>query len=303
MEQQGAAENAVRFEWVAAPSDLADYLNSLYVLRVGPADVEEMMPAYSAQLCVLLRGSGTMEFHDGTRASTTPAYFLGPLTQAQRFTIKAGSVTLGASLNVRGWAALTGLDADKVRDSAFPAPQVLPAEAYGRLEDVIRQVADGKLSELAGVDILADVIRQGLRPLSERHEQVIATTLAWLSGSFKPQISDLIDALPYSDRQVQRLVSRFFAQPPVKLIRRYRAVRAGTLLTMDELDPRVEAELRDSFYDQAHMIKEIRHFVGKTPRRLQPSNDTMVRETLGEPGYGSVDLFAGIRHDEQDAAQ
>ena len=33
---------------------------------------------------------------------------------------------------------------------------------------------------------------------------VIATTLAWLSGSFKPQISDLTDALPYSDRQVQR---------------------------------------------------------------------------------------------------
>ena len=298
MGKQEAADNAVRFEWVAAPADLAQHLNSLYILRVGEGEVEELMPAYSGQLCVLLRGGGTMEFLDGTLAKASPSYFLGPLTQAQRFTVRAGTVALGASLNVRGWAALTGLAADKAKDCAFPARQALPPAACERLEDIIRQVAEGRVTELAGLDILADVIRQNLQSLTERHEQIIATTLAWLSGSFKPEISDLIDALPYSDRQVQRLVSRFFGQPPVKLIRRYRAVRAGTLLTMDNLDPKIEAELRDAFYDQAHMIKEIRHFVGKTPRRLQPSNDTMVRETLAEPGYGSVDLFAGIRDDE-----
>ncbi len=138
------------------------------------------------------------------------------------------------------------------------------------------------------------IIRDGLEPLSERHQQVITETLRWLSASFKPQIADLLEALPYSERQVQRLVAQFFGQTPVGLIRKFRAVRAATLLTMDELDPALEAQVRDSFYDQAHMIKEIRHFVGQNsatpPTRCATS---VVRETLGEPGYGAVDLFGG----------
>ena len=293
MTNRATAENVVHFEWVEAPPDLAGYLNSLYVLKAGPQDIVEMMPAYSAQLCILLRGGGEMTFHDGHTAEARTTYFLGPLTQAQKFTVHADTVVLGASLNVRGWASLTGLPADKAKDRTFAVKDVLTPEATGRLEDVIGQVGAGELEELAGLDVLAEVIRQGLKPLTARHEQIIAGTLAWLSGSFKPQISELMDMLPYSDRQVQRLVSQFFGQPPVKLIRRFRAIRAGTLMTMDNLDPKLEAEIRSSFYDQAHMIKEIRHFVGKTPRRLQPGGDSMVRETLGEPGYGSVDLFAG----------
>ena len=288
-----AKGSAVSFEWVAAPEDLAAYLNSLYILRAGDADIEEMMPAYSGQVCVPLRGSGTMEFHDGTTARTSPCYFLGPLTQAQRFTVKAGSVTLGASLNVRGWTAFSGIPADEAKNTAFPAEKVLEEEAAQRLLALNGQVAEGHLTEREALDVLADVIRQGVKPLPVRHEQVIAETTAWLSSSFKPEIADLMEALPYSERQVQRLVTRFFGQPPVRLIRRFRAVRAATLLTMEKLDPALEAEVRASFYDQAHMIKEIRHFVGKTPRRLQPSQDTMVRETLGEPGYGTVDLFGG----------
>nr|WP_247713755.1 helix-turn-helix domain-containing protein [Qipengyuania sphaerica] len=154
------------------------------------------------------------------------------------------------------------------------------------------------MDEGAALEELAAIVREGISQLSERHLQVIDRTLEWLSSSLKPEIANLLDKLPYSERQVQRLVTRFFGQPPVRLIRRYRAIRAATLLAMPELSPKLEAEIREAFYDQAHMIKEIRHFTGRTPRRLQPKVDSVVKATLGEPGYGSVDLFGGNQDEE-----
>ena len=298
----GEAEDnaqAVAFEWIAAPADLAPYVNSFYVMEVGPQPIEDMMPAYSGQLCLVIRGSGTMTFHDGREQSTSPCFLLGTLTQAQSFTTQPDTLVIGASLNNVGWAAFVDAAADKVKDRKYDARELLSEAICDTLEDIRHRAQQGAITPREAAGALADVIREGRKPLSDRHQLVITETLKWLSASFKPQIADLLDVLPYSERQVQRLVAQFFGQTPVGLIRKFRAVRAGTLLTMDELDPALEAQLRDSFYDQAHMIKEIRHFVGKTPRRLQPDVDSVVRETLGEPGYGAVDLFGG-NNEERD---
>ena len=284
---------AVAFDWIAAPADLAPYVNSLYVMQVGDEPVEDMMPAYSGQLCLVIRGGGTMSFDDGRVQETSPCFLLGTLTRAQRFTVEPGSLVVGASINNIGWASFVQAAADTVKDRKYEAHELLFDATCKSLEDIRQRTEAGDITPAEAAEELAALIRNGMEPLSERHQQVITETLRWLSASFKPQIADLLEALPYSERQVQRLVAQFFGQTPVGLIRKFRAVRAATLLTMDELDPAIEAQVRDSFYDQAHMIKEIRHFVGKTPRRLQPDVDSVVRETLGEPGYGAVDLFGG----------
>ena len=293
MDDAGSVAHAVAFDWVAAPADIAPYVNSFYIMQVGSEPVEDMMPAYSGQLCLVIRGGGTMQFHDGRTQSTSPCFLLGTLTQAQRFTVEAGTLVIGASLNNMGWASFVQAPADQVKDCKYDVQEWLPEPVCAQLASIRARAEQGETTPAQAVDALVEVVRDGLVPLSERHQQVITETLRWLSASFKPEIADLLDALPYSERQVQRLVARFFGQTPVGLIRKFRAVRAGTLLTMDQLDPALEDQVRGSFYDQAHMIKEIRHFVGKTPKRLQPDVDSVVRETLGEPGYGAVDLFAG----------
>ena len=298
MADAAQAENSYRFEWVAAPPALTPYLNSLYILRTGDTRVADMMPAYSGQLVVTLCGGGTMTFTKGEVTRTTPAFLQCPLLQAQEFAIDPDTVMLGVSLNFRGWASLTGLPVDEYSDCAVPVSDVLPANIAAPILALVPRVQSGELTERAALDELADIVASGISSLPERHLQVIDRTLEWLSSSLKPEIADLQDKLPYSERQVQRLVARFFGQPPVRLIRRYRAIRAATLLAMPDLAPRMEAEIREAFYDQAHMIKEIRHFTGRTPRRLQPKVDSVVKETLGEPGYGSVDLFGGSQDEE-----
>lgn len=292
------AEEAYRFEWVKAPPDLTDYVNSLYILRAGSNPVDDVMPAYSGQLVLTLRGGGDMEFSDGNRAHPSPAFFQCPFTQAHPFTLVPHTLMLGVSLNFRGWTALTGLPVNEYCDQYIPAEKALPAELAEEAHAIVGRCKGGELEEADALDALADIVRRGLKPPSDRHLQVIDTTLEWLSASLKPKIEDLQDALPYSERQVQRLVTRFFGQPPVRLIRRYRAVRAATLLAMPDLAPKLEAEIREAFYDQAHMIKEIRHFTGRTPRRLQPKEQSVVKDTLAPDGYSSVDLFGGNQDEE-----
>lgn len=298
MADRAKADQRYAFEWVAAPAELADFLNSLYVVRVGDEPVADVMPAYSGQLLVALQGEAAMEFADGSHARTGPSGFMCPLTQAHRFTLRPGTVVLGVSLNFRGWAALTGLSVDTFRDRYIPAEEGLAGPLAERSRTLVSSVSSGAMSEREALDELASLVAEGMRELPERHSQVIGRTLEWLSSSFKPEIATLLEKLPYSERQVQRLVTKFFGQPPVRLIRRYRAIRAATILSMPDLPAKMEEEVRDAFYDQAHMIKEIRHFTGRTPRRLLPTENSVVREMLGEPGYGSVDLFGGNQDEE-----
>ncbi len=298
MADGAGAKETHTFEWVAAPDALAPYLNSLYILRSGDEKVVDMMPAYSGQLVVTLRGGGTMRFAKGGSAKATQAFLQCPLLQAQEFEIDSHTVMLGVSLNFRGWAALTGLSVDEYSDRYVSVADGLREDLANRIHALVPRVESGELTEREAVDALAAIIEEGISPLSERHLQVIDRTLEWLSSSFKPEIAELQDRLPYSERQVQRLVTRFFGQPPVRLIRRYRAIRAATLLAMPDLTPKMEAEIRDAFYDQAHMIKEIRHFAGRTPRRLQPKVESVIKDTLAASGYSSVDLFGGNQDEE-----
>lgn len=281
------------FEWVEAPSSLARYLNSLYVLRTGPKGVDDMMPAYSGQLLITLSGGGTMHFGKEGDGQTLPEFVQCPLTEARKFEMEGDTVILGASLNFRGWAALTGLPVNENHDDYRKLEDVLDESIASRIRAIGPQVQSGELTERQGLDELAAILGDAFQELPERHMQVIDTTLDWLSSSFKPEIETLLDKLPYSERQVQRLVTQFFGAPPVRLIRRYRAMRAATLLAMPQLDPGLEAEIREAFYDQAHMIKEIRHFTGRTPRRLMPKEHSVVKDTLAPAGYSSVDLFGG----------
>ena len=292
-EADPAGDLPYSFQFVEAPADLRPYCNSLYIFRAAAPGFDDWLPAYSGQLAIVTKGTAEMTFEKGRKGRTGEVVLMGPLLKARQFRINGPMLMLGVSLNFRGWAALTGLPVNENHDDFLPPEKALAPALLQRLAALPDAIRSGALDESAALDEMASVVRAGLHELSVRHVQVIDTTLEWLSSSFKPDINVLQDKLPYSERQVQRLVTRFFGQPPVRLIRRYRAVRAATLLSLPELPLELEAEIRDAFYDQAHMIKEIRAFTGRTPRRLEKSTDTPVKDMLGPDGYSSVDLFGG----------
>jgi AraC-like DNA-binding protein len=282
-----------QFRFVAAPPDLATYLNSFYILETSVERFEDVLPAYSGQLLLVPQGGGWMQFEDGSRDDGEDVYFQAPLSKAYPFVITGPARMIGASLTFHGWAALTGIAVNECGDRFLPGEAGLGKELAARAQALVEDLRAGTTDEDTAIGRLADILREGITPLKPEHRQVLTATYDWLSSSFNPPIGELVDALPYAERQLQRLILRFFGLPPSRLKRRYRAVRAASILAMPELSDALRDELREAFYDQAHMIREIRHFTGRTPRAISASARSIVGETLGEEGYGAVDLFGG----------
>jgi|UPI0008357ED7 AraC-like DNA-binding protein len=284
-------ETSHSFEFVAAPSDLAPYLNSLYIWRSPDSQMDDVLPAYSGQMVMFGRGVGRMQFDPGEISETGDALFVAPLCQARHFSVSGPAKVFGVSLNFRGWAALSGLSVHDYHDCFLQPETVLPDGLAEEFASLAPRWRNGELDDTSVLDSMAGIVRRGLSKLPEQHLTVIDRTLEWLSSSFKPDLDELYERLPYSKRQSQRLVAQFFGQSPVRLVRRYRAVRAATLLSIPDLPEEIEAEIREAFYDQAHLIKEIRFFTGRTPKRLQPDAGLPINEMLGPDGYSAVDLF------------
>lgn len=294
------AEPPFAFEFVAAPSDLAPYLNSLYILRIGSRGINEMLPAYSGQLLLAASGSGGIDFGNGLIEAPPDAFLIGPLSSARPFAIAGPAIMIGASFNYHGWAALTGLPVAQNADRFLTATHVLGEAGGSAAVEIARKLRKDSIGLADALDELAGILRDRVRPLPPSHAEVISSTYAWLSGSLNPKPDDLYRSLPMSERQIQRLVKRFFGLAPSRLRRRYRAIRAATLLADPDLPENRRAEVLQSFYDQAHLIREIREFTGRTPSLLTRTEPTVSVETLGAPGYGVVKLFAGEETEQLD---
>ncbi len=281
------------FEFVPAPADLAPYLNSLYVLRIAPQGLKEMLPAYSGQLLISSGASGRLDFGQGYAEATPQATVVGPLSHACPLEVDGPSVILGASMSFYGWAAMTKLPATEYGDQFLRVVTAFDDAASAAIMELADEFRAGRIEARPALERLANILRPCATPLPDQHRQLIETTYGWISSGFNPPSEALYDRLPMSRRQVQRLVNRFFGLPPHRLMRRYRAIRAATLLANPRLEPRLRAEVLNAFYDQAHMIREIREFTGRTPRVLANGSGSIVQATLREDGYGIVDVFAG----------
>ena len=63
------------------------------------------------------------------------------------------------------------------------------------------------------------------------------------------------------------MVNKLYGMPPKYLARKYRALRAARAYA--EQNEEELLALEDAFYDQSHMIREIKFFAGTTPTKLR----------------------------------
>src|SRR3546814_2234328 len=70
-----------------------------------------------------------------------------------------------------------------------------------------------------------------------------------------------------SIRSVERMTKHYYGLSPRMLARKYRAVRAAAAIARGET---IDTDaLGDAFYDQSHLIREIKRFAGATPGQLR----------------------------------
>ena len=256
----------MRMELCAPPACLTPFVTTFFRMRCDEESIRDVQPSSIGILALMGKGSGRMHFLDGRSEPSHPFTVLTPSSAAGTFEVDGPWDVFGAMLSPVGWAGLTGLSAadhgNRLYDGSRFLPEPLASVGCALLERFDALTCDEMVEEL-GAAIVASV-----RPLPKGHAEFIGAVAAWLAQSLSPELESLYAAADYGERQVQRLTERYFGLPPRSLARKYRALRAAVLLSRPSLTADEIAAVQDHFYDQPHMIREIRLFAGRTPARI-----------------------------------
>ena len=290
-----AAEPPFEFGFADMPASLKGYVNAFYTFRCGADGLDDVMPSYSPQLMMFANGSVTMDFSSGIQGPVSGAFLVTQLEEAVPFHVLGPAQMIGVSLNMRGWAALTGLPVNETSNRAMAASQAMSPFASSRLDELVGAMRGGGKDGAEIAAAMGDTLAQALRPLMPEHDRFIIQMLEWLGASFSPSLDDLHETLAMSHRTIQRLSNKYFGRPPITLAKRYRAIRAATFLSSPDLLAELEQEILDAYYDQAHLIRDLRRYTGRTPTRLgKLAGASLGERTLDVEGYGNGALFTGL---------
>ncbi len=274
------SSSLITVDYIAPPAAISEFVTTLYHFRCDEPLIRDIQPASVGHLALFPHGKGEMHFSSGRRDPNPEIAMLTPLSSATPIVVKGPFHVIGAALSPLGWASLTGLHAGQNRDRMRAAEPILGPEVVPFGERIIAGYRDGSISGRDGALELGEFVGRHAKPINPRHSELIKAVNTWLGSSLNPELDDLLENAAYSRRQVQRLVEQYFGLPPSALARKYRALRAAALLSFPTLSPEFEAGLGDAFYDQSHMIREITHFVGRTPARLKDSDSPYLNEMI-----------------------
>lgn len=250
---------------------MQDLVSTFYLFAADIEDHKQTERADRAQMRFLLKGSGSYEFCDGVHMDASPVIIIGPTTGPSIGHIKGPLELFGIGLQPGGWGSLMGAD----------------AEAHtNRLIDAVATFGDGVMeahAALCAADSMDDKVAIGEAFARELLKDAESSPIwftrvvdEWLAASPDPNINDLIEQSGLSKRQVERMTKRFYGASPKLLARKYRALRAAALLVRKDAEDGEAIE--DAFYDQSHLIREIKEFTGATPGQISNETESLTRE-------------------------
>jgi len=267
-------------EYLPVPPALAQHVTTFYHFCCEESDVRDIQPASVGHLAIFPYGQGAIHFRDGRSDPSHEVNLLTPFSIAAPFTVAGPFHAIGAALTPLGWAELTGMSAAEHGNRFYPAGAHLGDDLARLGAEWCAAYRAGTMSGADCAAAMSGFILLRLKPLTAKHRHLIGHTTQWLMDALNPELEDLFAGSPLSRRQTQRMVERYFGLTATALRRKYRALRAAALLSQPFLDEESEAAIRNSFYDQPHMIREIRLFSGRTPARLSDEPDSYLAEML-----------------------
>ena len=275
------------------PPALAPFVTQIYHFRCEEARIRDTLPAALGHLIFYLRGCGTLRFEDGKTYATTPSALFGPGMAHGEFDLEGPFEHLGLALSPLGFVALTGKHAFDYSDRMVDAASLFGPNINGLAREFQAARADGTISVREMVERVAHFLGRFVRPVPPSHLAVIQTVSQWLSSGFDPDVEELFAHIDKSRSTATRLIRHYFGASPKQLMRKYRALRAATIMVDPNASAQMRSQVESSFYDQPHMIREIRQFAGRTPGALDSNNAKVMRLWLSKENYRDIESFLG----------
>lgn len=247
----------IELDCALPPPDLTSHFSLLYRLAIDLSIADHPIPAAGAQLRIHFgqdRSAGTLPSADDAMARHGTVSLAPPTTRATRVDSVAPRRVFAAVLTPLGWAAMLG--------GRIPALSVAFDPAAG-----LATMAAAIVPQLRGAMTHPDPATASF----------VAAVDAWLAEP-SPDIARLIAVTGLSRRQVERRCTRLYGGPPVMLARKDRALRAAVSLAdgMTSLDVLAASD----FYDQSHLVRELKRFTGLTPGQLRDGAGLLLRPTM-----------------------
>ncbi len=259
------------------PPELREYVSSLYELRQDGATYDETERSDRPQLRIMLSGGGDYLFPAGNRDPATRVIILGPTSGTVRGIGTGPMHVVGAGLLPPAWVAMMGKRADAAVDRALDA-ELLFGEPATRLFEAVQGIdsTDERFRLISA--FIADATSKA-DPAQIAFTHIVD---AWLTSSTDPRIESLAETSGLSVRQLERMTRRYYGLPPKTLSRKYRALKAAMLIARGE---DIEASgIADSFYDQSHLIRELKRFAGLTPQQIRRHESYLMDEIAAGRG-------------------
>lgn len=258
---------ALDFE--APADDLKNLISSYYWFRSPPLPGPQVERADRAQFRFVLRGKGGYEFCDGTYLESAPSTIIGPTTGPTVGRVDGEIEIFGAGLQPAAWGMLMGGDSEKYTNRLLDAEALFGAavrEIHGEIA-----AAETLEAKVATADLFFRTILDTGEEAPFWFTRIVDE---WLTGSASPEVADLVDKVGMSGRQVERMMKRYYGAPPKVIARKYRALKASS----DFL--REEGGAADAFYDQSHLTRELKQFIGLTPGKARDALPELNRTIL-----------------------
>lgn len=259
----------LELEYLVPPKDLQPFVGLFYRFAV-PGRIDELERATRAQLRFRLTpGRTRYSFPDGSTQDAPPVHLLGPTTGPTLLSVDGPAIAFGMGLEPAGMAALLGGSASVLVNRC--------AEASALFGEGVAEAVVGLRQARTCAQMVAAIepwLRKRLASGRDGTLEFVRSVDDWLAGSASPVLADLIAATGLSPRQVERRCNALYGAPPKLLARKIRALRAAVTLANGG-----EPEL-DGFYDQSHMIREVKHFTGRTPRQMREEPGGLAQLTI-----------------------
>lgn len=285
----------VSIEWIAPPTDLTDLVHAFYAVEIGDGKIDEPIPAYSAQLLIVERGVAELEYTDGVSSRTDTLFLKAPQLSAGRVRVDGPFKAVAASLTPLGWAVLTAQPVDAVHDCEIQADKFIPTSKASDFLASAEKTSAGEMFQNDGLAFLVSILRKPQHSVTPRNRQFVETFTRWLGSDINPPLELLYEDLALSPRQIQRLSRRFFGASPTQVLLRHRAIRIAMMLSNPGLPQPLRDELTAAYFDQAHLIRNLRRFTGRTPADL--GLRSLAEQSLDPAGHGATAALLKAEND------
>ena len=263
------------FTYLEPALQLKPLVGSYYLFSM-PSGGRDTLRAEIPNLRVFLTGGADSDDGSVVRQYRAPQVVLfGPTYRASTVVFHPDTRVFGAAITPLGWTSLFGLAMDELADDTVELDAVLPSASLKRAEDLFGASDHSSIKRAA--DTLFDDLAAAARPSS--NPEFLAAVTQWLLDPESLGIDGLMERIDVSARQAERLARRHFGAPPKRLQRKFRALAASNKLAWNQAHNWLDAA-DESFYDQAHFIREFRTFIGCTPTAYIQGPHRLVRESL-----------------------